>query len=73
MHEIRGTNFWDTLYLMQWNLQESNVLPDNFFHEQKRDMTLSSLVRSVRFDPSIVTVKQSFIVGQIISFPVVLS
>ena len=27
----------------------------------------------VRFDPSIVTVKQSFIVGQIVSSPVVLS
>ena len=24
------------------NLQESNVLPDNFFHDQKRDMTSSA-------------------------------
>ena len=36
VHEIRGTNFWDTLYLMQWNLQESNVLPDNFFSWAKK-------------------------------------
>ena len=30
------------------NLQESNVLPDNFFHCQKRDMT-SSVTRSERY------------------------